>query len=41
MMRVMSIDINNESGIEADEASSVALARVVLGEMGIHPLAEL
>jgi probable rRNA maturation factor len=37
----MSIDINNESGIEADEASIVALARFVLGEMGIHPLAEL
>ncbi len=41
MMRVMSIDINNESGIEADEAAIVALARFVLGEMGIHPLAEL
>jgi len=37
----MSIDINNESGIEADEASIVALARFVLGEMGVHPLAEL
>ena len=41
MMRSMSIDINNESGIEADEAAIVALARFVLGEMGIHPLAEL
>ena len=41
MMRAMSIDINNESGIEADEAAIVALARFVLGEMGIHPLAEL
>ena len=41
MMRTMSIDINNESGIEADEAAIVALARFVLGEMGIHPLAEL
>ena len=41
MMRGMSIDINNESGIEADEASIVALARFVLGEKGIHPLAEL
>lgn len=41
MMRGMSIDINNESGIEADEASIVALARFVLGEMGVHPLAEL
>lgn len=41
MMRGMSVDINNESGIEADEASIVALARFVLGEMGVHPLAEL
>jgi probable rRNA maturation factor len=37
----MSIDINNESGVEADEAAIVALARFVLAEMGIHPLAEL
>jgi probable rRNA maturation factor len=37
----MSIDINNESGIEADEAAIVALARFALAEMGIHPLAEL
>ena len=29
------------SGIEADEAAIVALARFVLAEMGIHPLAEL
>jgi probable rRNA maturation factor len=41
MMRGMSIDINNESGVEADEAAIVALARFVLAEMGIHPLAEL
>ena len=41
MMRVMSIDINNESGVEADEAAIVALARFVLAEMGIHSLAEL
>jgi probable rRNA maturation factor len=41
MMRTMSIDINNESGIEADEAAIVELARFVLAEMGIHPLAEL
>jgi probable rRNA maturation factor len=41
MMHAMSIDINNESGIEADEAAIVALARFVLAEMGIHPLAEL
>jgi probable rRNA maturation factor len=41
MMQGMSIDINNESGVEADEAAIVALARFVLAEMGIHPLAEL
>jgi len=37
----MSVEVNNESWIEDDEASIVALARFVLGEMGIHPLAEL
>jgi probable rRNA maturation factor len=37
----MSIDINNESGIEVDEAAIVSLARHALDEMGIHPLAEL
>lgn len=37
----MSIDIANESGAEVDEQSLVALARYVLDETGIHPLAEL
>ena len=37
----MSIDIANESGAEVDEQELVALARHVLDETGIHPLAEL
>ncbi|MBB5080249.1 rRNA maturation RNase YbeY [Nonomuraea endophytica] len=37
----MSIEINNESGDAVDEETLVALATHVLGEMGIHPLAEL
>ncbi|MFD9945101.1 rRNA maturation RNase YbeY [Nonomuraea sp. NPDC059023] len=37
----MSIEINNESGDEVAEETLVALATHVLGEMGIHPLAEL
>ena len=37
----MTIDINNESGVEADTAGLVALARFVLDELRIHPLAEL
>ena len=37
----MSIDIANESGVEVDEASLAGLARHVLDEMGVHPLAEL
>jgi probable rRNA maturation factor len=41
MMAVMSIDINNESGAQVEESTIVALARFVLDEMGIHPLAEL
>ncbi len=41
MIRAMSIDINNESGVAVDEAAIVALARYVLDQMGIHPLAEL
>jgi probable rRNA maturation factor len=41
MIPAMSIDINNESGIEVDEAAIVSLARYALDEMGIHPLAEL
>ncbi|NHC45049.1 rRNA maturation RNase YbeY [Motilibacter aurantiacus] len=37
----MAIDVNNESGVPADEEALVALARTVLDAMGIHPLAEL
>lgn len=37
----MSVDVNNESGVDADEALLVALARHVLDAMRIHPLAEL
>ncbi|MEV2265129.1 rRNA maturation RNase YbeY [Nonomuraea africana] len=37
----MSIEVNNESGVEVDEQSFAALAGHVLGEMGINPLAEL
>lgn len=37
----MSIEINNESGAEVDEASLAALARHVLDELRMHPLAEL
>ncbi|MEO3788888.1 rRNA maturation RNase YbeY [Nonomuraea sp. B10E15] len=37
----MSIELNNESGVEVDEESLGALAAHVLGEMGINPLAEL
>ncbi|HSF26069.1 MAG TPA: rRNA maturation RNase YbeY [Actinomycetes bacterium] len=37
----MSIDINNESGVEVDLDAVVVLARHVLDRMRIHPLAEL
>jgi probable rRNA maturation factor len=37
----MSIEIRNESGVSVDEPALVALARHVLDEMRIHPLAEL
>ena len=37
----MSIDISNESGIEADDASLVRLATFALDQLRIHPLAEL
>jgi len=37
----MSIEIRNESGFAVDEAALAALARHVLDEMRIHPLAEL
>lgn len=35
------IDINNESGVEADELGLVELARFALAELRIHPQAEL
>lgn len=37
----MSIEVANESGAEVDEASLAALARHVLDQMRMHPLAEL
>jgi probable rRNA maturation factor len=37
----MSIEIRNESGVTVDEPALAALARHVLDEMRIHPLAEL
>ena len=37
----MSIDIANESGVTVDEVALAAIARHVLDEMRIHPLAEL
>ena len=37
----MSVDIANESGVSVDEAALAALARHVLAELHIHPLAEL
>ena len=39
--RRMSIEIRNESGVSVDEPALAALARHVLDEMRIHPLAEL
>lgn len=37
----MSIEVNNESGVEVDELALAALGRFVLDRMGIDPLAEL
>ena len=37
----MSVEVNNESGAEVDEAGLAALARYMLDEMRMHPLAEL
>lgn len=37
----MSIEVNNESGVAADEGEIVALARSVLAAMRVHPQAEL
>ncbi len=35
------IDINNESGLEADELGLVSLARFALAQLRIHPQADL
>ena len=37
----MGIEVNNESGVAADENEIAALARHVLAEMRVHPQAEL
>ena len=37
----MSVEVNNESGVEVDEREIVALARHVLARMRVHPQAEL
>jgi len=37
----VSIEIANESGVEVDEADLAALARYVLDDLRVHPLAEL
>ena len=37
----MTVEVNNESGLDVDEPSLAALARFVLDRMRIHPLAEL
>ena len=37
----MTIDVNNESGVDVDEKALARLSRFVLDELRIHPLAEL
>jgi probable rRNA maturation factor len=37
----VTIEVNNESGVEVDEAALAALCRHVLDRMRVHPLAEL
>ena len=37
----MSIEVANESGVPVDEGALVAVARHVLDELGVNPLAEL
>nr|BAH90078.1 hypothetical protein [uncultured bacterium]BAH90113.1 hypothetical protein [uncultured bacterium] len=37
----MTVDINNESGVEVDETGLVSLATFVLDQLRIHPMAEL
>src|SRR3954468_9117389 len=39
--RAMTIEIDNESGIEVDEFALEHLARHVLNEMGVHPPVQL
>jgi len=37
----VSVEVNNESGVDVDEAEIVALARHVLAQVHVHPQAEL
>ena len=37
----MSVEVNNESGYDVDEAEFAALARYVLDEMHVHPQTDL
>jgi len=37
----VSVEVNNESGYDADEAEFAALARYVLDEMHVHPQTDL
>lgn len=37
----MSVDLNNESGVEVDETGLIRLATFILDELRIHPQAEL
>ena len=37
----MSIEVNNESGVQVDEAEIVALSRYIFEQLYIHPQAEL
>jgi probable rRNA maturation factor len=37
----VTIDVNNESGVDVDEKALVGLSQFVLDELRIHPLAEL
>jgi len=37
----VSVEVNNESGVDVDETEIVALARHVLAQMRVHPQAEL
>ena len=37
----MSVEVNNESGWEVDEAEFAALGRFVIDAMFVHPMSEL